>query len=232
MEKAILALEGVSKVYQLDLVTVNALKNVDFSVKEGEFVAVMGASGSGKSTMLNMIGALDSPTHGNVLIDGMNITTLSESKLARIRGQKIGFVFQAFNLYPTLTVAENIALPMKIHEFDPSAIEQKVNELVTLVGLAARKNHLPAQLSGGERQRVAVARALSTTPSLILADEPTGNLDTHTSMEIMNLFDNLNKKQGKTIVLVTHEHDIANFAQRIVTMRDGKILSDVQNKKS
>ncbi|MFH0955026.1 MAG: ABC transporter ATP-binding protein [Candidatus Micrarchaeota archaeon] len=231
MAKLVLELQNVSKVYHLDLVEVTAVRNIDLKIYDGEFVAIMGASGSGKSTMLNLIGALDSPTGGKVLIDGTDITSLSENQVARIRGKKIGFVFQNFNLYPTLNVSENIALPMKIHEFNPAEITKKVNELVRLVGLENRKNHLPGQLSGGERQRIAVARALSTTPSLMLADEPTGNLDTKTSVEIMSLFENLNKKESKTIVLVTHENDIAAVADRIVTMRDGKIVSDVKNKK-
>jgi putative ABC transport system ATP-binding protein len=191
----------------------------------------MGASGSGKSTMLNMIGVLDSPSEGSIIVDGTDVTHLDESAVARIRGKKIGFVFQAFNLSPTLSVYENIALPMRIHEFPDKEIAQKVEGLIRLVGLSHRVSHLPGQLSGGERQRVAIARALSTDPALLLADEPTGNLDTKTSMEIIRLFEDLNAKEGKTVVLVTHEPDIAAHCRRIVTMRDGLIVSDEPNAK-
>ena len=229
MNQAILELDNVSKDYKMDLVKVTAINDISLKVTNGEFVAIMGASGSGKSTLLNLIGALDSPTSGRVLIDGVDLTSLAESQVARIRGKKIGFVFQAYNLYPTLSVEENIALPMKIHEFGGKEIERKVGELVKLVGLEHRQRHLPAQLSGGERQRVAVARALSTTPALVLADEPTGNLDSKTGLEIMELFKKLNSKQGMTIVLVTHEHDIAGYSKRIIAMKDGKILSDKKN---
>jgi len=230
MTRCILQLEKVSKTYQMDEVQVQALKKIDLTVNEGEFVAIIGASGSGKSTLLNMIGILDSPTSGTIRIDGRDITHLDESHVARIRGKKIGFVFQAFNLSPTLNVFENIALPMRIHEFSEQDIRQKVNQLIQLVGLDSRKNHLPTQLSGGERQRVAIARALSTEPALVLADEPTGNLDTKTSKEIIALFETLNQSQGKTIVLVTHEPNIAQHCHRIVTVRDGTIISDKTNR--
>lgn len=228
MNQTVLELQNVSKVYQMDLVTVTAVDGVSLRVREGEFVAIVGASGSGKSTILHLIGALDMPTTGQVFLDGVNITKLEESKLARLRGKKIGFVFQAFNLYPALNVFENIALPMRIHEFDEKEIQTKVNELVHFVGLEQRKEHLPAQLSGGERQRVAIARALSTSPALILADEPTGNLDTKTSSEIIRIFKELNEKQGSTVILVTHEQEIGRVAQRIIIMRDGKIASDTK----
>jgi len=229
MVRTILELKNVSKTYQMDEVQVQALRDVNIVISEGEFVAIIGASGSGKSTLLNMIGVLDSPTEGHIILDGVDITSMDESKVARIRGKKIGFVFQAFNLSPTLNVFENIALPMRIHEFPESEISAEVDRLIDLVGLRSRRNHLPTQLSGGERQRVAVARALSTDPSLILADEPTGNLDTKTSIEIIQLFEELNQKNGKTILLVTHEPDIAAYARRIITVRDGKILSDEKN---
>lgn len=230
-KKTILELHRVTKTYRLDEVLVNALKGVDLKVTEGELVGIIGASGSGKSTMLNMIGVLDSPSEGSIIVDGTDVTHLDESAVARIRGKKIGFVFQAFNLSPTLSVYENIALPMRIHEFPDKEIAQKVEGLIRLVGLSHRVSHLPGQLSGGERQRVAIARALSTDPALLLADEPTGNLDTKTSMEIIRLFEDLNAKEGKTVVLVTHEPDIAAHCRRIVTMRDGLIVSDEPNAK-
>jgi len=232
MPQNVLELKDVWKVYKMDDVEVPALRGISLKVKKGEFVAVIGASGSGKSTALNMIGALDAPTRGSVLLDGINITSLKESELARIRGKKIGFVFQTFNLYPTLDVFDNIALPMRIHEFGKKAIDEKVRELARLVGLGHRVNHRPPQLSGGERQRVAVARALSTDPSMVLADEPTGNLDTKTSREIMELLRELHVNGGKTIVLVTHELDLAEHAERIIELRDGKIIIDRKKRRT
>ncbi|MFH1545062.1 MAG: ABC transporter ATP-binding protein [archaeon] len=229
MVNTVLELKDVWKIYQMDSVEVPALRGISMHVKEGEFVAVVGASGSGKSTALNMIGALDIPTKGLVFLSGTEITQLPESRIARIRGKEIGFVFQVFNLYPTLNVFENIALPMKIHEFSEEKIKKKVKELIKLIGLEHRERHLPAQLSGGERQRVAIARALSAEPSMVLADEPTGNLDTKTSYEIMKLFEDLHKKEGKTVVVVTHESDIAKYAERVIELRDGKIIYDGKN---
>lgn len=224
--ETVLELEDVWKVYQMDTVEVPALKGISLKVKKGEFVAVIGASGSGKSTALNMIGALDVPSKGLVFLDGQEITKLPESGLARIRGKKIGFVFQTFNLYPTLNVFDNIALPMRIHEFEEKKIEQQAKELAERVGLGHRINHFPSQLSGGERQRVALARALSAEPSMVLADEPTGNLDTKTSRGIMKLLGELHEKEGKTIVLVTHEPEIADCAERFIELRDGEIIYD------
>ncbi|MBN2067971.1 MAG: ABC transporter ATP-binding protein [Candidatus Diapherotrites archaeon] len=231
MESAVLELKDVWKVYKMDAVGVPALRGISLKVNKGEFVAVVGASGSGKSTALNMIGALDIPTKGLVFLDGNEITSLPESSLARIRGKKIGFVFQTFNLYPTLNVFDNIALPMRIHEFTEQEIEKQVRELAELVGLKHRAKHRPSQLSGGERQRVAIARALAAEPSMVLADEPTGNLDTKTSREILNLFVDLNRKEGKTIVMVTHEPGLAAYAGRIVELRDGKIVFDGKSQK-
>lgn len=231
MDKTVLELRDVWKVYKMDSVEVPAVKGISFGVQDGEFVAIVGASGSGKSTVLNMVGALDVPTKGLVFLDNREITRLPESELARIRGRKIGFVFQTFNLYPTLDVYDNIALPMRIHEFEEKEIERKAKALARLVGLEERIKHLPAQLSGGERQRVAIARALSADPSMILADEPTGNLDTKTSHEILELFKELHEKHDKTIVLVTHEPDIAEYAGRIIELKDGKIIYDGKNHK-
>lgn len=227
--KKVLELKDVWKTYRNDSVEVNAVKGINMEIASGEFVSIMGASGSGKSTTLGIMGALDMPTKGEVLLDGIDVTKLDESRLARIRGKKIGFVFQSFNLHPTLTVMENIALPMRIHEFSEKEIVQKTSELVRAVGLAHRASHLPAHLSGGEKQRVAIARALSTSPSMILADEPTGNLDSATGEEIMLLFDSLHKNEGKTIVLVTHEENIAKHAKRTITLKDGKIISDTMD---
>lgn len=224
----VLELSNVWKVYALDTVNVSAVKGVSLTVFSGEFVAIMGASGSGKSSLLNIVGALDLPTKGLVRLDGTDITQLAESDLARIRGKKIGFVFQSFNLHPTLNVFENIALPMRIHEFEENRIRSEVQRLLSLVRLEHRRQHFPSQLSGGERQRVAIARALSTNPSMILADEPTGNLDSETSHEILGLFRELHVA-GKTIVLVTHAPDIAAFAGRIIELRDGQVLSDYSN---
>ena len=232
MQKKVLELLDVKKVYRMDSVEVNALSGITMDIKEGEFVAIVGASGSGKSTLLSIIGALDIPTEGSVLLDGTDITKLPESKIARIRGRKIGFVFQTFNLYPTLSVYENIALPMRIHEFPEKEIKEKVVELVGLVGLQNRASHLPAQLSGGERQRVSLARALSASPSMILADEPTGNLDTKASAGIMKMLQDLHAKFGRTIVLVTHDMALAKFAERIITLSDGMIISDKNNRRN
>ncbi len=226
-----LELKDVWKEYKMDSVTVSAVRGVSASINDGEFVAIMGASGSGKSTLLNLIGMLDNPSKGAVVLDGTDTELLSNNEIARLRGKKIGFVFQTFNLYPTLNITENIALPLRIHEFGEKAIQERVKELVGLVGLEHRTRHMPAQLSGGERQRVAIARALSTKPSIILADEPTGNLDSKTSHEIMQLFYDLHENEKKTIILVTHEQELAAFAERIIEIKDGRILKDEKNKK-
>lgn len=202
---------------------VPALGGVDLIIKESEFVAITGPSGCGKSTMLNMIGCLDKPTRGKVLLEGRDISEFGANELARIRGKKIGFIFQTFNLYPTLTAIENIRLPMRIHEFPEKDIEETSKKLLDTVGLAERGAHFPAQLSGGQQQRVAVARALSTGPSILLADEPTGNLDTKAGGEVMEVFKRLNS-EGLTIVMITHDMRIAEYAGRVVKMLDGKIV--------
>lgn len=222
MTERIMELQDVRKIYQMGEFDVHALEGVNLGIVPGEFVAITGPSGCGKSTMLNMIGCLDIPTSGRILLEGSDISKFKENELARIRGKKIGFVFQTFNLYPTLTALENIKLPMKIHEFTDVEIEEKSKNLLDTVGLSDRGTNYPAQLSGGQQQRVAIARALSTNPSILLADEPTGNLDTKSGRGIMEVFKRLNK-EGLTIVMITHDPGIAEYGGRIVKMLDGKI---------
>lgn len=220
----IIELDEVWKVYKIGEIEVPALKGMSLKVKPGEFLALMGPSGSGKSTAMNMIGCLDIPTRGSVFLAGQDIATLTELELSRIRGKKIGFVFQSHNLYPTLTALENIQLPMRVHEFIETDIWDKSEELLQLVGLSDRADHYPSQMSGGQSQRVAIARALSTNPLLLLADEPTGNLDTEAGKEILDIFSQLNA-QGVTVVMITHDEKIAGRANKIVRMIDGILAS-------
>lgn len=220
--KTVIELKDVSKTYKMDEIEVPVLKDVSLKISEKEFVAIMGPSGSGKSTLLNMVGCLDRPSSGKIFLDGIDISTLNDSELAKLRGRKIGFVFQFFHLYPTLTAKENIELPMMIIELDKETREKRAAELLKLVGLEKRAGHLPSQLSGGERQRVAVARALANNPSLLLADEPTGNLDSKKGKEIIDLFIKLNK-EGRTIVIVTHDQQIASYAKDMIKIKDGMI---------
>jgi len=224
LSDTIIELESVWKTYQMGEVEIQALKGVDLKIKKEEFVAIMGPSGSGKSTLLQMVGCLDRPTAGKIILDGTDISTLNDSELARLRGNKLGFVFQFFNLYPTLTALENVELPMMIIGKDKDERRKRALELLKIVGMEKRAEHLPSQLSGGERQRVAIARALANDPSLILADEPTGNLDSKTGEEIMKVLNGLQEKKDKTVVMVTHESDIAKYAERIVYLKDGKIV--------
>lgn len=201
-----------------------ALRGVDLKIKKGEFMAIIGPSGSGKSTLLHMIGVLDRPTSGKIYLDGVDISKLNDSELARLRGKKIGFVFQFFNLYPTLTAQENIELPMLILECDKKEREEKALNLIEMVDLEKRAGHLPSQMSGGECQRVAIARAIANDPEIVLADEPTGNLDTKIGSEIMKLFSRLREEENMTIVMITHELEIAKYAERVVHLIDGKIV--------
>lgn len=223
MNNIIIEIKSLRKDYQVGEVKVHALRGVDLKIHEGEFVAIMGMSGSGKSTMLNILGCLDKPTSGDYMLDGVNVNSMNKDELAKLRNNKLGFVFQSYNLLARTTALENVELPL----FYNSRVKSRERKELALraleaVGLTDRMHHMPNQLSGGQQQRVAIARSLVNDPVLILADEPTGNLDTRTSFEIMELFQDLNDK-GRTIVFVTHETDIARFATRNVTFRDGKI---------
>jgi len=225
--KPVIKLEDIQKTYQTGEVEVKAVRGVSLEIHKGEFVALMGASGSGKSTMMNIIGCLDRPTQGNYLLDDTDVSKLDRDELADIRNQKIGFVFQGFNLLSRTSAVENVELPMLYtrHNPDGQTHRERALKALEIVGLASRADHTPNQLSGGQQQRVAIARALSNQPALLLADEPTGNLDTRTSAEIMGVFQKLND-QGITIVMVTHELDIAQYTRRMIVMRDGKIVGD------
>ena len=225
--KPVIQLEGIEKIYQTGEVAVKAVRGVSLTVKPGEFVAVMGASGSGKSTLMNLIGCLDRPTAGRYLLDGEEVGALSKSDLSRVRNQRLGFVFQGFNLLSRTSALENVELPLLYSPSGHGRRELRQRSLAALerVGLADRAEHHPSQLSGGQQQRVAIARALVNEPALLLADEPTGNLDTRTSLEIMAIFQELNRK-GMTILMVTHEPDIARYCLREITMRDGRVVSD------
>ena len=219
-----ITLEGITKVYRAGEVEVAALKGVSLHIPEGEFIAIMGPSGSGKSTLMNLIGCLDQPSSGRYILDGYDVSALSDDQLAWIRNRKIGFVFQSYNLIPRASAVHNVEMPL-IYAGDNQQRRERAMAALESVGLLERASHLPNELSGGQQQRVAVARALVTDPAILLADEPTGNLDSESSLEIMRLLRDLNL-QGRTIVLITHESDIAAFAQRVVRLRDGVIVSD------
>ncbi len=224
--RPVIQLDHIHKVYTMGDVEVHALRGVSLTIREGEFVAIMGASGSGKSTTMNIIGCLDRPTRGTYILDGEDVSQLSKDERADIRCQKIGFVFQGFNLLSRTSALENVELPMLYLGIDAAARHQRAMEALAAVGLSGREQNHPNQLSGGQQQRVAVARSLVNNPALILADEPTGNLDSRTSVEVMEIFQRLNRERGITLVLVTHEPDIAQYAQRIVVFKDGKIKND------
>lgn len=218
------------KLYTMGEETVHALDGVNFEIARGGYCAIVGPSGSGKSTLMNILGGLDTPTSGRIVIDGADIGALDDDGLARFRNQTIGFVFQSFNLLPRMTALENVELPMIYAGIEPKQRHDQAAELLTRVGLGERMTHRPTQLSGGQQQRVAIARALAGRPALLLADEPTGALDTHTGQEILTLFDELNR-EGVTIVLVTHDHDVAAATKRTIEMRDGQIVSDQINER-
>jgi len=224
--KPVIRLENVHKTYDLGEIQVQALRGISLEVRQGEFVAVMGPSGSGKSTVMNILGCLDRPTRGHYYLDGVDVSGMSKTELARIRNRKLGFVFQQFNLLSRTSALENVELPTVYAGIGPEERTKRAMESLTRVGLADRAGHHPSQLSGGQQQRVAIARGLVNRPAILLADEPTGNLDSRTSVEIMQILQNLNDEQGLTIVLVTHEHDIAQFAKRTLEFRDGKLRRD------
>src|SRR5262249_51993252 len=224
----VIQLEHIHKTYVMGEVEVHALRGISLIICEGEFVAIMGTSGSGKSTMMNIIGCLDRPTRGTYILDGQDVSKLSKDERADIRNRKIGFVFQGFNLLSRTSAIENVELPMLYAGIETAQRHERAMKALAAVGLTGREQNHPNQLSGGQQQRVAIARALVNHPALILADEPTGNLDSRTSVEVMEIFQRLNREQGITLILVTHEHDIAEYAKRVVVFKDGKIVRDEQ----
>jgi len=225
MNQPVIKVEDLWKIYQLGEVQVEALRGVSFEIEEGEFVAIMGPSGSGKSTLMNILGCLDRPTRGRYFLDGQEVSQLNENQLAQVRNKKIGFIFQSFNLLPRLTALQNVELPLIYAGIPSQKRKEQAIKSLEAVGLGDRIHHYPNQLSGGQQQRVAIARALVNDPSIILADEPTGNLDTRSSEEIMHILQELNQ-EGKTIVLVTHERDIASHTHRILHFRDGQLVDN------
>lgn len=225
--QAVIRLEDIHKTYDLGEIQVRALRGVSLEIRVGEFVAVMGASGSGKSTLMNIFGCLDKPTKGHYFLDGIDVSNMTKTELARIRNRKLGFVFQQFNLLARTSALENVELPTIYAGIPIVERERRASDALELVGLAERKDHHPSQLSGGQQQRVAIARALVNRPAILLADEPTGNLDSRTSVEIMDIMQRLNGEKGITIIVVTHEPDIARYAKRIIEFRDGRVKKDV-----
>ena len=224
----VIAVEGVTKVYTMGDIEVRALRGINVEIWPGEMVAIMGPSGSGKSTLMNVLGCLDVPTEGTYKLDGVNVSELSDSQLAEIRCRKIGFVFQSFNLLPRTSARANVELPLIYAGIGSRQRRKRAEEMLRMVGLGERLDHKPSELSGGQQQRVAIARALTNQPAMILADEPTGNLDTKTSIEILQLFQQLNREQGITIIFVTHEPDIAAYCKRVIYVRDGVVERDEQ----
>ena len=224
-KKAVITLEGITKTYVNGKLTVPVLHGIDLSIYEGEFTSIMGPSGSGKSTFMNILGCLDRPTSGSYRLDGEEVAHLGDDELAYVRNKRIGFVFQSFNLLPKLTALDNVALPMVYEGVSKAERIARASQLLTDLGLGTRLDHMPAELSGGQRQRVAIARALANDPAIIMADEPTGNLDSKASLDVMHIFTEL-YQEGRTIILVTHEPDIAEYAGRNVVLKDGLIVED------
>lgn len=230
MDKEVIRLKGISRKFKVGQVVVTALKNISLGINRNEYAAMMGPSGSGKSTLMNLLGCLDTPSTGEYLLSGTDVSRMRDNELAVIRNKEIGFVFQTFNLMPRFTALENVALPLVYSGKSKNVREKIAREMLDAVGLGERMMHKPNELSGGQKQRVAIARALVNSPSIILADEPTGNLDSKTSYEIMDIFDRIHKN-GNTLIIVTHEEDIALYANRIIKLKDGEIASDLINEK-
>ena len=226
--EAMISLKSIKKTYKIGDEIIEALKDISLNIYKNEYVALMGPSGSGKSTLMNMLGCLDSPSSGEYILNSLSVAIMSDNDLAQVRNKEIGFVFQTFNLLPRATTLDNVALPLVYAGFSKINREKRANDVLESVGLSNRVNHKPNELSGGQRQRVAIARALVNNPAIILADEPTGNLDSKTSVEIMGLFEEIHKK-GNTIILVTHEENIAMHAHRIIRLKDGLVESDTKN---
>ena len=229
MHEVALELRDVSKIYKLGTVQVKALDNVNLQIQTRDFVAILGPSGSGKSTLLNLLGALDRPTKGSILLEGTNLARMSDGQLSKIRRYKIGFIFQSFNLIPTLSAVENVMVPLTPVAGDGGRLRKKAEQLLETVGLAKRMHHRPTELSGGEQQRVAIARSLIGNPVIILADEPTGNVDSKTGEEIMELMTSLNREHGQTFIVVSHDPRIKNVAARVVYLRDGQIVDTLES---
>jgi len=227
----ILKLDNVFKIYKMGEVEVPALRGVSVEIRRGDFVAIMGQSGSGKSTMMNLIGCLDIPTKGIIYLKSQDISKMSESNLASLRGRTVGFIFQQYNLIQSITAFENVMLPLEFLEYTDQAAIQRTKEILAVVGLTDKAHHLPSQLSGGQQQRVSIARSLVSNPEIILADEPTGALDSVTGREVLDTLTKLWKEQGKTIIMVTHDHSIAQYAHTMIELKDGKILRISENKK-
>lgn len=226
MTDEIIRMEDLTKVYDTGEIQVAALKSIDLTIHKGEFIAIMGASGSGKSTLMNIIGCLDRPTEGHYYLEGVDVMEKTDNELSAVRNKQIGFVFQSFNLISRTSALKNVELPMVYGRIGAEERKERALELLKNVGLEDRAHHMPNELSGGQKQRVAIARALANKPGIILADEPTGNLDSQSSVEIMEIFSMLNRQDGNTVIIVTHERDIAEFTDRIITFKDGRIIKD------